>query len=199
MKKITLFIIFLVVLITAFWVYKLDIFKSKSKSKTETKVELSCDDDSTMTAKYYAPDKEGIMTRLTLSVTDSEVKSDYDMIPAMSASGAKYETSDQVYSFWEHQGEFTFRMNDNIIAVCKEKVGVSATMTESEAKAIAEKVCLKEGEELTSKGDYNPNSKTWWFDAKLNNTNPGCNPACVISEETNTAEINWRCTGLLSE
>lgn len=67
-------------------------------------------------------------------------------------------------------------------------------LTEPEAKVIAEATCIKGGESLAP-GYYNINSKTWWFDANLNATRPGCNPACVISEETKTAEINWRCTG----
>lgn len=68
-------------------------------------------------------------------------------------------------------------------------------LSETEAKAIAENSCIKGGEALGS-GMYNENSKTWWFDANLNGTREGCNPACVVSEETKTAEINWRCTGL---
>jgi hypothetical protein len=70
------------------------------------------------------------------------------------------------------------------------------TLTEQEARAIAEATCIKGGESLEP-GYYNENSKTWWFDANLNATQEGCNPACVVSEETGTAEINWRCTGLL--
>ena len=69
-------------------------------------------------------------------------------------------------------------------------------MTEAEAQKIAETTCIKGGESLTP-GSYNENSKTWWFDANLNATKPGCTPACVVSEETKTAEINWRCTGLI--
>jgi len=72
-----------------------------------------------------------------------------------------------------------------------------SSMTEADAKVIAEKSCIKGGDALSSGGSYNENSKTWWFDANLNATKPGCNPACVVSEETKTAEINWRCTGLI--
>ena len=71
-----------------------------------------------------------------------------------------------------------------------------SSMSESEARIIAEKECIKGGEAL-EKGTYNENSKTWWFDANLNSVKEGCNPACVVSEETKTAEINWRCTGLV--
>ncbi|MFA5994036.1 MAG: hypothetical protein WC823_03695 [Parcubacteria group bacterium] len=68
-------------------------------------------------------------------------------------------------------------------------------LTQAEAQAIAEKNCLQNGDTLGA-GTYNENSKTWWFDAKLKNVRPGCNPACVVNEETRSAEINWRCTGL---
>lgn len=74
---------------------------------------------------------------------------------------------------------------------------VNSILTEAEARAIAEKSCIKGGEALTTGGTYNANSKTWWFDANLNTTQEGCNPACVVSETTKTAEINWRCTGLI--
>lgn len=72
----------------------------------------------------------------------------------------------------------------------------SKKLTESEARQIAESTCIKGGESLAP-GYYNENTKTWWFDANLNTTQEGCNPACVISEDTKTAEINWRCTGLI--
>jgi hypothetical protein len=73
----------------------------------------------------------------------------------------------------------------------------SVTLTEAEAQIIAEKTCIKGGESLAP-GYYNEGTKTWWFDANLNATREGCNPACVVSEETKTAEINWRCTGLIT-
>ena len=73
---------------------------------------------------------------------------------------------------------------------------INSSLSEAEARAIAEKTCIKGGESLSS-GKYNKDSKTWWYDANLNTTKPGCNPACVVNEETKTAEINWRCTGLI--
>lgn len=69
-----------------------------------------------------------------------------------------------------------------------------STLTEIQARMIAAATCVKGGETL-GPATYNENSKTWWFDANLNATRSGCNPACVVSEETKTAEINWRCTG----
>jgi hypothetical protein len=72
---------------------------------------------------------------------------------------------------------------------------IDSLLSEIEARAIAEKSCIKGGKTLTA-GIYNKNSKTWWYDANLNSVREGCNPACVVSEEKKTAEINWRCTGL---
>jgi hypothetical protein len=69
-------------------------------------------------------------------------------------------------------------------------------MNEAQARVIAEKTCIRGGETLEP-GYYNEGTKTWWFDANLNNKQPGCNPACVVSESDKTAEINWRCTGAI--
>lgn len=68
-------------------------------------------------------------------------------------------------------------------------------LTERESRNIAESTCIKGGESLSS-GTYNEYSKTWWFDANLNARPEGCSPACVVNEETKTAEINYRCTGV---
>ena len=70
------------------------------------------------------------------------------------------------------------------------------SLTEAQAQTIAEKNCIKGGETL-GLGTHNKGTQTWWFDANLNATKPGCNPACVVDEKTKTAEINWRCTGLI--
>lgn len=64
----------------------------------------------------------------------------------------------------------------------------------SEARIIAEKNCLLEGETI-GQGFYNENTRTWRFDANLNNKKEECNPACVVFEDTGKAEINWRCQG----
>lgn len=78
----------------------------------------------------------------------------------------------------------------------KDSLPDETKLTEAQARLIAENSCIKGGEALSS-GTFNQNSKTWWFDANLNSVREGCNPACVVSEETKTAEINWRCTGLI--
>jgi len=54
--------------------------------------------------------------------------------------------------------------------------------------------CINEGDVTDVDAVYNNNSKTWWFDIQA--TRLGCDPACVVYENL-TAEINWRCTGLI--
>lgn len=76
-----------------------------------------------------------------------------------------------------------------------ESASNGAALSETQARVIAEQSCLKGGESLAP-GYYNDSSETWWFDANLNSARPGCSPACVVSSQTKTAEINWRCTGL---
>ncbi|MFH1054997.1 MAG: Kazal-type serine protease inhibitor family protein [Candidatus Altiarchaeota archaeon] len=57
--------------------------------------------------------------------------------------------------------------------------------------------CAQEGA-LTDRVTYNGYTRTWWIDLEPIGPNPQCNPACVVSEDTRTAEINWRCTGLIT-
>lgn len=41
----------------------------------------------------------------------------------------------------------------------------------------------------------NTDTRTWWLESALEKE--GCNPACVVDIESETAEINWRCTGVI--
>jgi len=70
-------------------------------------------------------------------------------------------------------------------------------MSEKRARSIAETSsgCVEDGP-LKDTAFYNENSKTWWIDLDIDK--PGCNPACVISEDEHV-EINWRCIGLITE
>jgi hypothetical protein len=54
---------------------------------------------------------------------------------------------------------------------------------------------MDEGALTATAPTYNENSKTWWFETSIQRQ--GCSPACVVSEDTRTAEINWMCTGLI--
>jgi hypothetical protein len=75
----------------------------------------------------------------------------------------------------------------------------SVEMSYDEAVKIAQKSECTEKGELTADHFYNNNSKTWWINLKMKDEfkKEFCNPACVVSEDSKTAEINWRCTGLL--
>ncbi|MDP2736249.1 MAG: hypothetical protein Q8O59_00475 [bacterium] len=75
-----------------------------------------------------------------------------------------------------------------------------ASLSEDEALAIAREAedCSMAGV-LTDKIFYNGNSQTWWIDLERmpELEKDGCNPACVVFEDTKTTEVNWRCTGLI--
>ncbi len=79
---------------------------------------------------------------------------------------------------------------------CEEAV---EKLTLEEAIAIAQNTECTEKGALTENNFYNENTKTWWIDLDMKEEfkNEMCNPACVVSEATKTAEINWRCTGAL--
>ncbi len=55
--------------------------------------------------------------------------------------------------------------------------------------------CLSPSLECEKTYFCNEGTGTYWIN--LNLTKQGCSPACVINVETQKAEINWRCTGLL--
>ena len=72
-----------------------------------------------------------------------------------------------------------------------------ALMTLEEALQIAEdSECGQEG---SIKDTYmcNPDTGTWWIDLEIEKE--GCSPACVVDIDDKTAEINWRCTGVVPE
>ena len=65
-------------------------------------------------------------------------------------------------------------------------------MSLSEAKEIAVLECG----ELKGNSFCNEGTNTWWIDLELKKE--GCAPACVVNVADKSAEINWRCTGLIS-
>ena len=73
---------------------------------------------------------------------------------------------------------------------------VAGSITLDEAKAIAlNSSCMDEGNLTDDAPTYNNVTHTWWFETDI--VKEGCMPACVVDETTKTAEINWRCTGLI--
>ncbi len=75
-----------------------------------------------------------------------------------------------------------------------------AQISLDEAFAIAgeNRECANSGV-LSDNYVYNSDTKTWWIDLERvpELENDGCNPACVVNEEIKTAEVNWRCMGVL--
>ncbi|MBW3014599.1 hypothetical protein KY335_05160 [Candidatus Woesearchaeota archaeon] len=60
----------------------------------------------------------------------------------------------------------------------------------------ADSDCVADGWLVEDSALYNPETRTWWIDLEIEKE--GCAPACVVSE-SGSAEINWRCTGLIPE
>jgi hypothetical protein len=73
-----------------------------------------------------------------------------------------------------------------------------ATMSLAEAKEIAAGgECGQQGT-LKETQVCNENSGTWWLDFQPFAEKETCtNPACVVSVDSKSAEINWRCTGAI--
>lgn len=70
-----------------------------------------------------------------------------------------------------------------------------AKLSYQEAVRIAQgSECLDQGQ-LKKTRVCNENTGTWWIDLDIDK--PGCNPACVVDVSRRTAEVNWRCTGLV--
>ena len=55
--------------------------------------------------------------------------------------------------------------------------------------------CLAPSTQCEKSYFCNAGTGTYWIN--MNITKQGCNPACVINVENKSAEINWRCTGLI--
>jgi hypothetical protein len=76
-----------------------------------------------------------------------------------------------------------------------------STLSYVEALQIAQNSdCLNDGF-LLDTYSYNGVTKTWWIDLEVRDRSLAerCSPACVVDEDTLTAEVNWRCTGLIPE
>ncbi|NOZ81145.1 MAG: hypothetical protein GXP63_05730 [DPANN group archaeon] len=66
-------------------------------------------------------------------------------------------------------------------------------LTDSDAYDIARERC--DGNPIEGRIVCNENTRTIWIDLDLQKE--GCSPACVINADNKSAEINWRCTGLV--
>lgn len=70
------------------------------------------------------------------------------------------------------------------------------TLEDARAIAQASMSCTAEG---TLKADAvcNSGTGTWWIGLETTIPRQGCSPACVVNVNSRTAEINYRCTGLM--
>jgi len=71
---------------------------------------------------------------------------------------------------------------------------IEPIISKEEAYEIA-KQCVNGS--LTDDYYYNAITDTWWIDFTADEENELCDPACVVFEESKTAEINWRCAGVI--
>jgi hypothetical protein len=103
--------------------------------------------------------------------------------------------SESEFNVGEVAGEFEY------VHLCCAPFPAEKRMTAEDALIFAKGTdCTRQGTlKLEPAPTYNPNSHTWWIDLNMKKefAKEGCNPACVVSEFYRTAEINWRCTGLL--
>ncbi|MEI6080264.1 MAG: hypothetical protein WCQ53_06495 [bacterium] len=112
--------IIIVVFVVISLIFTLIFLNPKSKDKAKT-IELDCTNGYTMLAKYHTPDGNGIFSKLSLVIIKDNKKDSYEMNTAMSASGAKFETSNSEYFLWEHQGIFRFGRSGQDITECKQR------------------------------------------------------------------------------
>ncbi len=76
--------------------------------------------------------------------------------------------------------------------------GVSMMLDEAMGIARASAMCTSEGT-LVENGICNSVTGTWWIGLDTTIPREGCNPACVVNVNSRTAEVNYRCTGLIME
>ncbi|MFH1720314.1 MAG: hypothetical protein ABH856_01780, partial [Patescibacteria group bacterium] len=72
-----------------------------------------------------------------------------------------------------------------------------ATLTVDEAHEVAlASACADNEAAIYKRGYYNESTRTFWLETNIEKE--GCNPMCVVKEKDKTAEINWMCTGLIT-
>ncbi len=85
------------------------------------------------------------------------------------------------------------QVEEGVGAVPEEELVQGLSMEEAQEIALNSS-CTVEGN-ITNNYTYNNITRTWWFDMDIERA--GCAPACVVDELNKSAEINWRCTGLI--
>jgi hypothetical protein len=152
---------------------------------------------------------ERAMERLSEMLDDAEARNQTARLAALEAIQAKIEERINNTLNWtgermqkineiqdkmrEHQNERQDNIETALNTTCAATTG--ETMTLEEALAIAKEQCANGT--LQRPVLCNNYTGTWWIDFRPEDGKKGCSPACVIDVATSTAEINWRCTGLM--
>lgn len=97
-------------------------------------LDVVCTNDFGIHPTYYKKNTSGMFEMVSLVVAKSGSTSTYELPAAISGSGARYASPDEKIVFWEHQGEFSFFLNDKEVSVChvekkKHKKTVDTTVT----------------------------------------------------------------------
>ena len=101
-------------------IFTIIFIKARKSDEAVKIIKLKCANGYTMMLKYHEPDKNGVLSKLSLTVITDNEKNLYEMDTAMSASGAKFETQGDKYFLWEHQGTFMFGKGEENITDCRE-------------------------------------------------------------------------------
>lgn len=115
------------------------------------------------------------------------------VIAGLGYAGYWYYTNNLVHSN-DNNGDNN-NGNGTAADTCVSQSGFS--MDWQEAQSIAEQSECAQSGALKDTKVCNEITATWWIDLTPNAPQENCNPACVVSLENKTAEINWRCTGLI--
>ena len=102
------------------------------------------------------------------------------------------ETVEGTLEIGHKPGSFAIKLNGGRVYSTDLKQSCKG-MNLEEAKQIAVTECG----ELKDNAFCNEGTNTWWID--LNVEKEGCAPACVVNVLDKSAEINWRCTGLIPQ
>jgi hypothetical protein len=89
-------------------------------------------------------------------------------------------------------GVFAYQATRQHESVAPDAPSTQSAITESDARLIAEKSCIKGGQALT-RGTYDITADMWLFEANLNMTREGCTSLCAVDPTTKSAKVLWRC------
>jgi len=172
---------------------------SKQESLYQTKYKISLDENTYISLTC---DTAGIGSVICV---DGQTDNPFSYKTGANGCYPANETENAQYTLDNPHGSFVFYAHglkksalDQILSTFQfTDTETCGQMSYTDAFKIAQaSTCAQQGT-LQDNHSCNPNSNTWWIDFVPNEPKSGCNPACVVDTTTKTAEINWRCTGLI--